>query len=263
MPLFETPNRISRNADRKLAKKSTTTRKAVSTVRGGNDLISRINTIKATVEKNLGHLKDSFRIIDTEEAMIDYIDSCMCNSYISIDTETTGLDPLQDKLVGICVYTYGQPGAYIPLNHISYITGMKASGQLEMDFVMSEFERLLKDNPEIDMFNAKFDIRVLRANGLKNIYCTWDGYLASRILNENEPSHNGLKALHKKYVMKDEHDAFSFDSLFNGITFDKIPINTAYLYAANDPVITSELCDYQRKFLRLDSDTCSDCNAFC
>ena len=253
MPLFEVKNRISRSADRKVIKQSANTQKATKTVRGGNTILARINEIKEAVEKNLGHLKDKYQVISEKEVLHDFITDCIGNGYVSIDTETNGLNPLQNTLVGICPYTYGQKGSYIPLNHISYITGMKAGGQLEMDFVMEEFKRLLKVKPEIDMFNAKFDIRFLRANGLSDIYCTWDGYLASQLLNENEPTH-GLKALHKKYVLKDGHDAFSFDTLFKGITFDKIPISVGYMYAANDPVITTEYCDYQRKFLRLDSE---------
>lgn len=253
MPLFEVKQRPGRGVDNKLAKKSKTVKKSVATVRGGNDLLGRINEIKASVEKNLGHLKDNYQVITDKEVLHDYIDSCIENKYISIDTETDGLDPLQNKLVGICVYTRGEKGSYIPLNHISYITGMKASGQIDMEVAIDEFKRLLEAKPTIDMFNAKFDIRFLRANGLKDIYCSWDGYLASQILNENEPTH-GLKALHKKYILKGKSDAFSFDSLFKGVTFDKIPINVGYLYAANDPVITTELCDYQRQHLRPDSD---------
>ena len=253
MPLFEIPNRISsKTIDNKIAKKSKTSKPATA-VRTGNSLLARINEIKAMVEKNLGKFKDDYIIINDKDVLHDYITECIGNSYISIDTETNGLDPLQDKLVGICPYTYGQKGAYIPLNHISYITGMKSEGQLDIDFVISEFKRLLEKHPDIDMFNAKFDIRFLRANGLHNIYCTWDGYLASQILNENELTH-GLKALHKKYVLNGQGDAFSFDELFRGITFDKIPASVGYLYAAHDPIITTEYCDYQRKHLRLDSE---------
>lgn len=254
MPLFKVPQRADRTQDASVAKKTKTTRKATSTVRGGNDLLGKINEIKATVERNLGEFKDDYIIISSEKDMVEYIDTALVNKYISIDTETTGLDPLQDMLVGICIYTEGRrkaKGAYIPLNHISYITGMKADGQLAMKFVMEQMQRI--KNIDIDMFNAKFDIRFLRANGWKDAYCTWDGYLASQLLNENEPTH-GLKALHKKYVLGDKKDAYSFDALFHGITFDKIPIKTAYLYAAHDPVVTTELCNYQRRYLRLDTD---------
>ena len=243
-------SRSTKSQDKKIAQKAQSTRQAVRTVKGGG-VASRINEIKLMVEKNLGQYTDEYIVIDSESVLHSYIDACIKNKYISIDTETTGLDPLQDKLVGICIYTYDEKGAYIPLNHVSYVTGVKATNQLDADFVMEEFNRLLKSKPDIDMFNAKFDIRFLRANGLKDIYCTYDGYLASKLMNENEPTH-GLKALHKKYVLNGEGDAFSFDELFKGITFDLIPIQTGYLYAAHDPVITTELCDYQRKYMYYD-----------
>ena len=254
MALFEIPQRANKTNDLKIAKKSN--KKAIATpttIKGGGSLIDRINLIKSMVETNLGQYKEIYQVINDKEVLHDFITECIGNGYISIDTETDGLDPLQNTLAGICPYTYGQKGAYIPLNHISYITNEKASGQLEMEFVMSEFKRLLDKKPEIDMFNAKFDIRFLRANGLHNIYCTWDSYLASRLLNENE-EHKNLKQLHNKYCLDGKGDAFRFDDLFKGIPFTMIPYNVGYLYAAHDPHITTELCDYQRKWLREDSD---------
>ena len=253
MPLFNIPSRAGRAQDSNIAKKAKSRAKTANiSIKGGNTVLGRINEIKALVNKNLGQYENEYSLITEQEVLHDYITECIGNGYISIDTETDGLDPLQNMLAGICPYTYGQKGAYIPLNHISYVTGVKAKGQLDMDFVMQEFKRLLQKKPEIDMFNGTFDMRFLRANGLPEIYCTWDGYLASRLLNENEPA-KGLKPLHNKYILGGKGDAFSFDDLFKGIPFTMIPPSVGYLYAAHDPVITTELCDFQRKHLSLDS----------
>ena len=227
--------------------------KAITTVRGGNSLMSKIDAITAMVNANLGQYRDEYIAIRDEEVLHDYITECIGNGYISIDTETTGLNPLLDTLVGICPYTYGQKGAYIPINHISCITQERVPNQLSMDFVVSEFKRLFAKKPDIDMFNAVFDIRVLRKVGLSEAYCTWDCSIATKILNENEPT-NRLKPLHNKYCLDGKGDAFTFDDLFKGITFNYVPIDVGYLYAAHDPVITTEYSDYQRKHLRADSD---------
>lgn len=253
MSLFE-PRRISKSTDKAIASK-VKSKKVVSvpTIKGGNDILSRINQIKATVETNLGQYKDEYQVIREEEVLHDFISECIGNEYISIDTETDGLNPLLNKIAGICPYTRGQKGSYIPLNHVSYITGLRSNNQLAPEFVLKEFKRLLDKKPYIDMFNAKFDIRFLRAFGLSNIYCTWDGFLAGRILNENEP-HKNLKQLHNKYCLNGKGDAFRFDDLFKGIPFTYIPPDVGYLYAAHDPVITTELADYQRKHLRADSE---------
>lgn len=248
MPLFDLPKRTDKTQDKKAIKNSQKARVSVPTIKACDSLLSRINQIKAKVETNLGQYRQEYQCITNEEILHDFITECIGNQYISIDTETDGLDPLQNTLAGICPYTYGQKGSYIPLNHVSYITYAKDPNQLSEDFVRKEFKRLFEKKPEIDMFNAKFDIRFLRAFGLSDIYCTWDAYLASRILNENE-EHKNLKQLHNKYCLNGEGDAFRFDDLFKGILFTLIPYNYGFLYAAHDPVITTELCDYQRKHL--------------
>ena len=244
MPLFKLPKtKTTRATDKSIASK--TVKQAVPSIKGGTGLLDRIEQIKQMVERSLGKYKDDYIYITEKEVLHDYISECIKNRYISIDTETDGLDPLQNVMAGPCIYTYGQKGAYIPINHISYITRQKVSGQLDIDFVVEEFKRLLEAKPDIDMFNATFDIRFMRALGVKDIYCTWDGYLASRILNENEPEAN-LKALYNKYCLDGKGDAFRFEDLFKGIPFTLIPYNIGYLYAAHDPFITSKLCDYQR-----------------
>lgn len=244
MPLFKLPKtRASKAQDQQIATRQLT--QTVPSIKGGTGILSRIEQIKQMVDRSLGKYRDDYIYITDPEMLHDYITACIGNGYISIDTETDGLDPLQNNIAGPCIYTHGQKGAYIPINHISYITRQRVAGQLNAETVRGEFERLLKARPDIDMFNAKFDIRVLRHFGLPDIYCTWDGYLASRILNENEPEAN-LKALYNKYCLNGEQDIFRFDDLFKGIPFTLIPYNIGYLYAAHDPFITSKLCDYQR-----------------
>lgn len=252
MALFEVPKRATKSTDAKIAKRSNSRIQiAPAVLKGGGSILDKINLIKSTVETNLGKYRDKYTLITDIYEVEDYIDKALSNGYISIDTETDGLDPLLNTLAGICVYTHGRKGAYIPLNHISYMTNERSQGQLSQEDVIKHFQRI-KDI-DIDMFNAKFDIRFLRANGWKEAYCTWDGYLASRLMNENE-EHKNLKQLHQKYCLKGEGDAFRFDDLFKGIPFTMIPYNVGYLYAAHDPVITTELCDYQRQWLRADSD---------
>ena len=254
MALFNVPKRAGREQDKVVAKKSTTKARSATTVKGGG-LLGQINQIKATVEKNLSQFKDDYIIIDTELELMKYFNSCISAGVVAIDTETTGLDPLLDKIVGLCLYTPGQKAAYVPINHVSYVTGVRVENQLTEAQVAKCFNTLLRTSHiDIIMFNAKFDIRVIRNQlGVKDIYCTWDAYLAAKLLNENEESH-GLKQLHKKYCLNGEGDAFSFDALFKGISFDKIPITTGYLYAAHDAIITYELYKYQKHFIYYEVD---------
>jgi len=252
--LFDIPQRSTKEQNTALAKKANSTKKAIPTVKGGGSIVSRIQNIVAMVETKLGKYRDRYILIREEKDLDDYISKCIENGVISIDTETTGLDPMLDDIAGICIYTPGEKGAYIPINHISYITQERVENQLPVEFLREQFTRLYEHNIESIMFNAAFDIRVMRnCVGVNNIYCTWDCYLAARCLNENEPA-NGLKPLHQKYVLDGVGDAWSFGELFKGIPFTMIPLKTAYLYAARDPHITYELYDYQKQYLREDID---------
>ena len=103
------------------------------------------------------------------------------------------------------------------------------------------------------MFNAPFDIRFILNHLGVRLHCDWDCYLAARCLNENEES-NALKKLHQKYVLKGKEDAFKFDELFKGMTFDLVPIKTGAIYAAHDSKITLEYYDYQKQYIYYESD---------
>lgn len=252
MALFNVPQRADRSKDLELVKKSKSTKKPSPTIKGGGGLLGIITKIKYAVEHILGKYRYQYIILNTKESISKYFDKCIKNNIISIDTETTGLDPIVHRIVGLCIYTPNQKAAYVPINHVSYITGEKASGQITEEEVKECLDKLLQSKLDIIMFNAKFDIRVIR-NQLKckDIYCTFDCMLAARLLNENEPT-NRLKKLHQKYVLNDKEDEFTFDELFNGVSFDKIPINTGYLYAAHDAIITYELYEFQKQYINLE-----------
>ena len=253
MPLFNVPNRASnKSQDKSIAQR--TKKKPTTTIRSGG-LLGKINAIKDMVERNLGEYKEEYEVIRTTDHLQGYLMTCYSDGVVAIDTETTGLDPLVDTCVGISLYSPSNKPAYIPINHISYVTGVRVEEQLTAEQVAFELKGLeqAQNNKQmkIIMFNAKFDIRVIRRLGVY-LTCNWDCYLAAKLMNENEPT-TALKPLHKKYVLENKKDAFTFDELFKGITFDKIPINVGYLYAAHDAIITYELYEYQKQYLYYDS----------
>ena len=261
MPLFEIPTRPGISQDKLVAQKvNSKAKKTPTSVRGGG-LISQIQNIVHVVDVALGQYRNVYKLIQGEEELHRYLKACKDNHYISIDTETNGLNPLQNIIAGICINTYGEQGVYIPINHVNYITDARIKDQLPADIVIREFEWLYESRPNIDMFNAPFDIRFMRAFGAVNTYCTWDASIGSRLLNENEPeSERGLKQLHNKYCLDGKGDAFAYDDLFKKVPFTHVPLDTAVLYAAHDPVITTEYCDFQRKYLTYDPTQTADAN---
>ena len=122
MALFTVPKRPGREQDKAIAGKSKSRTRATTTVKGSG-LLGQINQIKATVETHLGKFKGRYAITTSVDMLRGYFNRACCNGVIAIDTETTGLDPLTDKIVGLCIYTPDMLPAYVPINHVSYVTG--------------------------------------------------------------------------------------------------------------------------------------------
>lgn len=252
MALFDVPVRAGREQDINTLKKSKTTVKGTSSK---VTITSQIASIKAFVDKVLGKYRDVYELINTEQQLESYINDCIKFGEVAIDTETTGLDPMLDKIVGFSLYTPNRQACYVPINHISYVTGIRVDNQLTENQITPILQKLVEYKTKIIMFNANFDIRVIRNQLKVYLNCDWDCYLGARCLNENEgEGNNKLKKLHMKYVLKNEEDEFSYEEMFKGITFDKIPIDYAYLYGAHDAIITYEYYQFQKPYLDINQE---------
>ena len=188
MALFDFAPRSSKTNDKALVKKSALPiiPKVANLKLKNGTLADRISNIRFLSEKHLGSKKDKFVCITQEQQLKELIDLAIKNKELSIDTETTSLDPLTTTLAGVCLYTPGFRAAYIPVNHVNFITGVKLEGQLSAEFVKNELQRYLDSNPnENIMFNGDFDTRVLRHTLGIEFPCTWDDYIAARLMDEN------------------------------------------------------------------------------
>lgn len=235
-----------KSSDKDIVKKSKTVTTRTSIRSGGNNLAAQIQSIVAMANMKLANHIDDYILIRTKEELKDYMELAKENGECALDTETTGLNPLLVELVGVCLYTPGKKAAYIPVNHKSYITGTKSKDQLteqEVSEVLKEYIDCIK----WIFHNAKYDIRVCRHTLGIDIKPYWDTMLAGYCIDENE-SHR-LKDLHLKYCDSKDTESLTFDALFKGVTFDMIPISTAYLYAAGDAIKTYELMKYQQTLL--------------
>lgn len=254
--LFNLPQRNTKAGDLSLINKVNKPKaKTTVSVKGGQGLMGQIATITALVKQNLGQYEEDYLVIRDEESLAKYVDACIEVGEVAIDTETTGLNPLSDEIVGFSLYTPGQKAVYVPLHHKSYITLEEVNNQMPVEGAKAQLQRMVDNKVKFIFFNAKFDIRVVYHRLGVKINPYFCGFVACRLLNENEPEAN-LKALHKKYVLNGEGDAFRFDNLFKGVSFDVVPINTGYVYAAHDALITYELYQFQIKYLTKGTEEC-------
>lgn len=197
-------------------------------------------------------------LLDNENKIREYIDCAITNGIIAVDTETNGLDRIDGKIAGVCLYTPGQKGVYIPVRHESFMTGIELKTNISPEFMHEQFERMNKSNIKYVLHNAKFDMHILWwMLGIK-IIPYWDTQIGSQLLNENEP--HKLKVLYKKYVDNADENSkvASFNSLFKGIEFNKVPPDVAYMYASFDPIMTYELYQFQYNFIDINGKYCKE-----
>ena len=232
--------------DKNIIKKSKEVTTRTSIKSGGNNLAAQIQSIVAIANQKLEIHKDDYILIREPDQLYEYMKEMKQVGEGALDTETTGLNPLLVDIVGGCIYTPGQKAAYIPINHKSYITGTRTKEQMDEETVSKIMKDFHKDIRWI-FHNAKYDIRVCRKTLGIDFKPYWDTMLAAYCIDEEE-SHR-LKDLHLKYCNSKDTESLTFDTLFNGVTFDNIPISTAYLYAAGDAIKTYELYDYQKTIL--------------
>ena len=255
--LFDDLTRPSKSDDIAQVKKSKDKKsgKKTPTQKSGS-LSSKIKFIRDFVEQYLGKYREKYLCIRDIETLHNYVDTCLKDGRISLDTETMGLNVFKDKIVGISLFSKSNKPAYIPINHVIYNvadnTTTLAENQLTIEQIRPELSRLI-DISEVDMFNAVFDRRVILHNFNLNFPCTFDTSIGAKMMNELKPeSWYKLKTIHAEWVLEGKEDEFSFGEIFNEIGFDKVPIGVAYLYACRDAEITYELSDYERQYLYYD-----------
>lgn len=250
MALFDLPPvRCSKEQNTATAKKASGA--ASKRVSGGiqtDNLKLRLHALSAKVKT----FHPEYLVTDYMMAL-DYVHSIADNSYVSLDTETTGLNPINDHIVGISLYGGGYP-IYIPFGHVD-INGKLLDGQEISRSMVASIIEYCATHFKLVFHNAKFDMRMIHNTFKQDGYITpyWDTYIAANFLNENEA--HGLKALWSKYCTKDEQTD-TYQELFSGIDFKYVPLNIAAEYAAKDALMTTELFLFQHKFLDGHSPEC-------
>lgn len=241
------PPRATRTSDSIVLSKTNKFVQSVPVIKGGKSLYERIADISAIVNTKLGKYAESYQLIREEEEVLDYFDKIIQYGQAALDTETSSLDPITTTLAGICLYVPGSKSCYMPMHHISYVTGVESNNQVPDELIKECLIKCEEKKVKWVLHNSVFDKRVLRNQVGVSITPEWDTMLAACCLNENE-SHR-LKDLHLKYCDSKDSESFTYDKLFEGIPFTHIPITVAYLYSAGDPIKTWELMEFQKKHL--------------
>lgn len=215
-----------------------------------NDSNKNLTTLAVDNEKNNTVQTDSgtYQTIYTETELDDWIIRLDAAQLVSVDTETTSLNPMQAKLVGISFCIESHHAAYLPLIH-NY-AGVPQ--QLSIDVVLNKLRPWLENatKPKLGQ-NLKYDKHVLANHGIQLKGVVHDTLLQSYVLESHRPHSMDSMALRHLDTKTISYDDVTGKGV-NRIGFDEVAIDTATQYAAEDADVTLRL--HQFLYPRIKSD---------
>ncbi|MGX1744141.1 DNA polymerase I [Bosea sp. NPDC055353] len=165
--------------------------------------------------------------------------------HVALDTETNSLDAMQADLVGISLAVAPGRACYIPLQHRAGDGGLFDEGlladQIPLTQAVAALKPLLADAGVLKIGqNLKYDLLVLERHGL-SVSPVEDTMLISYALDAGSNSH-GMDRLSELHL---GHETIPYAQVAGTgkaqVTFDKVPLDRATDYAAEDADVTLRL----------------------
>ncbi len=188
----------------------------------------------------------AYECITTMDQLAKWIAEIHAIGHVAVDTETTSLDEMRAELVGISLCVHAGRAAYIPLGHKvggNDLFGGNdlAAGQLPINDVLAALKPVLTDPSVMKIGqNMKYDWKIFARHGIE-IAPFDDTMLMSYAMQAGLNGH-GMDALSEKYL---GHNPIPIKDLIGSgksqITFDRVAIDTAVKYAAEDADVTLRL----------------------
>jgi len=190
-----------------------------------------------------------YQTILTEAQFEAWIDKLESAALVSFDTETTSLNPMEAKLVGVSFCIEGLQAAYLPLMH-DYLD---APQQLEISRVLDRLKPWLEDANKLKLGqNLKYDSHVLANYGIRLNGVAHDTLLQSYVL-ESHQSHS-MDSLAQRHLGV---ETIKYDDVTGKgaqrISFNHVSVDVATTYAAEDADVTLRLHEYLYPKIQADS----------
>lgn len=190
---------------------------------------------------------EAYEQVASEDALLAWIAKIEAKGFVAIDTETTGLNEMRADLVGISLSVEPGQACYIPLAHRESATedlfgsDKLADGQMDFDRALELLKPVLEDTAVMKIGqNMKYDAKIFQRYGI-DIAPIDDTMLMSYALHGGLHNH-GMDLLSERYL---GHQPIPIKPLLgsgkSAITFDKVDVDKATAYAAEDADITLRL----------------------
>ncbi|MEE2986742.1 MAG: DNA polymerase I, partial [Nitrospinota bacterium] len=191
--------------------------------------------------------KKSYETILGDKQFETLLKKLKSSGEFALDLETTSLHPVQAEVVGISFSCEDCRACYIPLSH-NYIGVPR---QLGKKMVFRKLKPILEDaSAKKYGQNIKYDLIVLRSEGIQLEGIAFDSMLASYVLDPSKRGH-GMDDLARDYLGE---KTITYKEVVGTaskeIRFDEVDIQRATEYAAEDSDITWRLVGKLKSLLK-------------
>lgn len=173
-----------------------------------------------------------YQLIDTEEKRKEIIDLFFTNDFLSLDTETTGTDPISAKLVGLSFSIRENQAFYVPI----------PQNDEEAKKIVNEFKPIYENEKILKIGqNIKYDLLVLQNYGVELKGKIFDTMIAHYLLQPE--LHHGMDYLAEVYL---NYQTIHIEELIgskgkNQKNMADLPPTAVYEYACEDADVTLKL----------------------
>jgi len=191
----------------------------------------------ATAKQYVANNSRNYETILTNDQLDHWLTNLQSAPLVCFDTETTSLDPMTAKIVGLSFSIEPGSAAYLPLKHDYF----DAPEQLDFAETLAKIKPVL-ENPSIKKVgqNLKYDQHVLANHDIKLNGITHDTLLQSYVF-ESHKSH-GMDDLSERHL---GIKTIKFEEVAGKgakqVGFNQVTVETAAEYAAEDADITLQL----------------------
>ncbi|WP_323923764.1 DNA polymerase I [Aeromonas caviae] len=183
-------------------------------------------------------IETDYRCILDEAEFDGWLARLQAAPLFAFDTETTSLDYMEARVVGVSFAIEPGKAVYVPFGH-DYLG---APVQLTEAVVLGKLKPLLEDPTRLKVGqNLKYDRNVLLNHGIELQGIAYDTMLESYVLNSTASRHD-MDSLARRYL---NAETISFEEIagkgVKQLTFNQIELEQAAPYAAEDADITLRL----------------------
>ena len=193
--------------------------------------------------------KKEYDLITSLNRLQSFADSIQEGEWLSVDLETTSVNPMIAEIVGFSFSVKKDTGVYVPIHFKDKVDNLFGDNDLE---VATNILKPVLENEKIPKTgqNIKYDALIMKRFGIDLQGIEFDTMIAAHLIDPNARSYklDNLSLSHLNYKMVPIQDLIG--SGRNQITMDQVDLADITFYAAEDADVVIELTDIFLKELK-------------